>query len=73
MVDNVLSYISIPYKLKKNAWTTILIIWLGVKYHRQGIYTINNEKQGKFISNTPAMFGSDTGKYDSTEYLNGSI
>ena len=76
-VDNELSYISIPHKPEKNAWTTVLIEWLGVEYHRQGIYTINNENSGVFIGNTPDMFEGDTmylgGQHDGTKYLNGSI
>ena len=76
-VDNELSYISIPYKPKKDAWTTILIEWLGTKYHRQGIYTINNANSGRFIGNTPGFVDSNImhlgGNSDGTKYLNGSI
>ena len=76
-VDNELSYISIPYKPVKDAWTTILIEWLGTKNNKQGIYTINNENSGVFIGNTPDFVESDIlylgGKYDGTNYLNGSI
>ena len=76
-VDNKLSYISLPRKPEKNAWTTILIEWLGVKYQRQRIYTINNEKRGKFTGNTPEIVSGDTlflgGEHDGTKYLNGSI
>ena len=48
-----------------------------VEFESQGIYTINNEKQEKFIANKMNLFGSDKlylgGKHDATEYLNGSI
>ena len=76
-VDNALSYISLPYKPKKNAWTTILIEWLGKKHHRQGIYTIDNKNSGVFIGNTPGLLNSNImhlgGDSDGTKYLNGSI
>ena len=74
-VDNVSNYISIPFKIDKDAWTTVLVEWLPDKV--QGEYIINNKENGTFTCNKVPEFHSDDvylgGRIDSKKSLSGSI
>ena len=74
-VDNVSGYISIPFKIEKDAWTTVLVEWLPDK--GQGSYIINNKKNGTFTCNKMPFLTSDRvylgGRIGSKKYLIGSI
>ena len=58
-VDNKSNYISIPYSISKDSWTTILVEYLSEQYQRQGSYIINKGKKGTFTCNELPMVSAD--------------
>ena len=74
-VDNDLGYISIPFNIDKDAWTTVLVEWLPKK--GQGTYIFNSKENGTFTCNKVPIMSSDVvylgGRIDSKKSLIGSI
>ena len=74
-VDNASGYISIPFNINKDAWTTVLVEWLPDK--GQGTYIINNKENGTFTCNKIPFLVSDQvylgGRFDGKKPLIGSI
>ena len=52
-----LKYITIPYKIQRNTWTTIFVQYSNIN-HNRGTYVINDisEMHGVFFTNSPPMF-----------------
>ena len=61
-VDSTSNYISIPFSISKDTWTTVLVEYLPEQYQRKGSYIIltsENEKRGTFICNKLPMVSAD--------------